>query len=87
MSKAQREEAERRSKAAEAEEMLPVLREVSRQKYLEKREAQKLAELKEAIQARTSLGSHQPPQRERDARIVPLWTQSTSPGPAEFIIL
>lgn len=56
MSRAQREEAERRSKAAEQAEMLPVLREVSRQQYLAKREKQKLDELKEAIQARAVAG-------------------------------
>lgn len=52
LSKAQREEAERRAKAEDAKDLVPVLREVSRQEYLKKREKQKLDELKEAIEAR-----------------------------------
>lgn len=49
LSKAQRAEAEKRAKGEADREMVPTLRDVSRQEYLAKREAQKLAELRDEL--------------------------------------
>lgn len=49
LSKAQRVEAERRAKGEAEQELVPSLRDVSRQEYLAKREAQKLAELRDEL--------------------------------------
>ncbi|KAG0587933.1 hypothetical protein M758_2G172300 [Ceratodon purpureus] len=49
LSKKQEEEARRRSEAQERKELLPSLREVSREEYLKKREAKKLQELEDEL--------------------------------------
>lgn len=50
LSKQQQEDARRRREAEEKKELLPSLREISRQEYLKKRELQKLEQLQDEVQ-------------------------------------